>query len=205
MKETGMIVIGITGGIGCGKSRVCRYLKDKYGAEILTADTIAHEVIEPDGEAYEAYYNLFGEECLLPDGTFDRKKIGDRAFKDPELIRTMNSIIHPAVEKTIIKRIRQAEMEGKDVCVIEAALLIEAGYRDICREYWYIYADLPTRVSRLLESRDITEEKIESIVQRQLAEEVFRRECEFTVDNSGDFADTAKAIDTRITRLREEA
>ncbi len=204
MKEKEMIVIGITGGIGCGKSKVCRYLKDKYGAEILTADTIAHEVIEPDGEAYEAYYSLFGEECLLPDGRFDRKKIGDRAFKDPELIRRMNSIIHPAVERTIIRRIRQAETEGKDVCVIEAALLIEAGYRGICREYWYIYADLPTRISRLLQSRDITEEKIESIVQRQQTEEVFRRECEFTIDNSGDFADTAEAIDTRISRLRKE-
>lgn len=199
-----MIVIGITGGIGCGKSRVCNYLKEKYGAEVLTADTIAHEVIAPDGEAYEEYLGLFGEECLLPDGTFDRKKIGDLAFSDPGMIRRMNSIIHPAVKRTIIKRIGEAEENGKDLCVIEAALLIEAGYRDLCREYWYVYADLPTRVSRLLESRDITEEKIDSIVSRQQAEEVFRSECEFTIDNSQDFTKTAETIDQRIKKLREE-
>ena len=203
MKEKKMIVIGITGGIGCGKSLVCHYLKEKYGAEILMADTIAHEVIEPGGEAYEEYYALFGEECLLPDGLFDRKKIGDRAFKDPALIEKMNSIIHPAVKRTIVNRIRQAEMNGKDLCVIEAALLIEAGYRDICQEYWYIYADLDTRVSRLLQSRDITEGKIASIMQRQQAEEVYRQECEYTIDNSGDFRFTAEDIDTRIRSLRE--
>ena len=199
-----MTVIGITGGIGCGKSEVCRYLEERYGALVLMADDIAHEVIEPGGEAYEGYMELFGPDYVLPDGTFDRKKIGDLAFKDPGIIQKMNAIVHPAVHQAILSRIEKGRAEGRELAVIEAALLIEANYRDTCREYWYVYSNLETRIQRLLMSRDITEDKIESVVSRQQSEEIFRSECEFVVDNSGDFEDTKAAIDERIKILRDE-
>lgn len=197
-----MIVIGMTGGIGSGKSSVCDYLKTKYGAFIQMADDIGHQVMAPGGCAYEPLKELLGDGYFLPDMTFDRKKIGDRAFKEPELLEKMNKIIHPAVHQTIIDGVLNAKKEGVEIAVIEAALLIEANYRDVCDEYWFVYTNKESRYKRLLSSRDITAEKIEDVMSRQLSEEYFRKECEYTLDNSYDFDNTARQIDERIEFLR---
>ncbi len=197
-----MIIIGITGGIGSGKSCVCNYLEKEHEACVLMADDIGHEVMAPEGCAYHALVELLGTEYVREDGTFDRKKIGDRAFKEPELLQKMNAIIHPAVHRTILERLADAEEEGKDIGVIEAALLIEADYRDVCTEYWYVHTDAGIRRKRLLLSRDLTSEKIDDIMSRQLAEEEFRKECDFELENGDDFEETRKQIDDRIRYLR---
>lgn len=198
-----MITIGITGGIGSGKSEVCRYLQKKYNACILMADDIGHEVMEPGGCAYDAVKELFGEEYIRPDGYFDRKKIGDRVFREPDLLQKLNEIIHPAVHQTILDRAQEAEKNGCELCVVEAALLIEADYRDICAEYWYVHVPREIRMQRLLASRDITTEKIDNIIGKQLPEEDFRKACEFELENGSDFAVTQQLVDARIEQLRE--
>ena len=197
-----MTVIGITGGIGCGKSTVCGYLKEKYDACVLMADDVGHDVMAPGGCAYDALKMLLGDEYILPDKTFDRKKIGNRAFKEPGLLEKMNAIIHPAVHESIIDTLSEAEKSGREFGVVEAALLIEAGYRDICSEYWYVYTDEELRIKRLMASRDITEEKARDVMKRQLSEDEFRKNCEFVVLNNNDFKETAKQIDERIEYLR---
>lgn len=200
-----MITIGITGGIGSGKSEVCRYLEKTYDACILMADDIGHEVMEPHGCAYEDVKKLFGEEYVREDGTFDRKKIGDLVFVRPDLLSKLNGIIHPAVHQTIADRARQAEENRKSVCVIEAALLIEADYRDLCREYWYVHTSKEVRIHRLLASRDITPEKIDSIMNAQQSDDTFRTACEFVLENNDDFSKTAAAIDRRIAYLMNQS
>jgi len=197
-----MIIIGITGGIGSGKSLVCEYLEKEYDACVLMADDVGHEVMAPDGCAYPALKELLGEQYVKEDGTFDRKKIGDRAFKEPELLQKMNAIIHPAVHETIAERLSKAEKEGCQIGVIEAALLIEADYRDLCTEYWYVHTDALIRRKRLLASRDLTTEKIEDIMSRQLDDDTFRKECEFELENGDDFEQTKMRIDERIKTLR---
>ena len=199
-----MITIGITGGIGSGKSLVCSYLKEKYGACVLMADDIGHEVMEPGGCAYDAVLRLFGKEYVKEDRTFDRKKIGDQVFKQPELLEQLNGIIHPAVHQTILERAKEAEKNGCAVCVVEAALLIEADYRDICQEYWYVHVPEEIRKERLLASRDITPEKIDDIIRRQLPEEKFRSACEFILENGADFEKTMTLADERIAQLKEK-
>ncbi len=198
-----MTVIGITGGIGSGKSRVCRYLEEQHHAAVFMADDIGHEVMEPDGCAYPALRDLLGEELFLPDGRIDRKKTGDKAFRDPVLLQKMNGIIHPAVHETILSGIAAAQEEGRELAVIEAALLIEADYRDVCREYWFVHTDREIRMERLLASRDLTREKAEDIMDKQLPDDVFRENCEFELENGTDFEKTARQIDERIAWLRE--
>ena len=195
-----MKVIGLTGGIGSGKSEVCRYLKNKYGAEIMMADDVAHEVTEPGSKCWERLKELFGEDYFLEDGSLDRKKAGALAFRQPEILQKMNEIIHPAVWDEIQERLAKAKKAGKKLAVIEAALLVGSRYREICHEFWYIYADRKTRIKRLAESRNISEEKALDVMKNQLSDEEFKAACEFTADNSGDFADTAKQIDEHLSK-----
>lgn len=195
-----MKVIGLTGGIGSGKSEVCRYLKNKYGAEIMMADDVAHEVTEPGSKCWERLKELFGDDYFLEDGSLDRKKAGALAFRQPEILQKMNEIIHPAVWDEIQERLAKAKKAGKKLAVIEAALLVGSRYREICHEFWYIYADRKTRIKRLAESRNISEEKALDVMKNQLSDEEFKAACEFTADNSGDFADTAKQIDEHLSK-----
>ena len=202
-EDKNMIVIGMTGGIGCGKSHVCKYLKAEYDAELIIADDVANEICEPGGRVYEEVKALLGEEYYNEDGTRNRTLIGNRAFKEPELLEQMNRIIHPAVRLEIEDRLQAAAEAGKQVAVVEAALLIEAGYRDICTEYWYVYASKGTRIRRLLASRPITVEKIEDVMSRQLSEEEFRNGCDVTIDNDGDTSFTDAQVDARMKFLFE--
>lgn len=195
-----MKVIGLTGGIGSGKSEVCRYLKNKYGAEIMMADDVAHEVTEPGSKCWERLKELFGDDYFLEDGSLDRKKAGALAFRQPEILQKMNEIIHPAVWDEIQERLAKAKKAEKKLAVIEAALLVGSRYREICHEFWYIYADRKTRIKRLAESRNISEEKALDVMKNQLSDEEFKAACEFTADNSGDFADTAKQIDEHLSK-----
>lgn len=193
-----MKIIGITGGIGCGKSTVCEYLKNKYDAEIILADNVGHEVTEPGTDCNRELQKLFGANCFYSDGSLNRKIIGDIAFRDPQILQKMNSVIHPAVWDEIIKRFEAARAGGKRLAVLEAALLIESKYVDICDELWYVYADKDSRMKRLLSSRDITEGKVNHIIKRQLSEDEFRKNCDFIIDNTKNFQKTAIEIDSRL-------
>ena len=199
-----MKILGITGGIGCGKSEVCGYLKRKYGAVVILADNVAHELMEPGTDCYEKLCALFGAEYLLEDGHLNRKKIGDLVFKEHSLLEQMNRIVHPAVWDEINGRIQAARQEGKTLLILEAALLVGSAYRQICDEFWYIYAREDVRISRLLASRNLTEEKARDVMARQCTEEEFRAGCDFTVDNSGEFSETEKQIDSRMSGWNRE-
>ena len=137
----------------------------------------------------------FGREILHDDGTIDRKKLGQIVFNDNEALLVLNAIMHPAVKEEIRKRICNARENGCEYFIIEAALLLEDNYKQICDELWYIYTDENTRRLRLKESRQYTDEKIDAIMASQLSEEIFRKECQIVIDNSGDFEDTCYQID----------
>lgn len=193
-----MLILGITGGIGCGKSQVCLELKNRYGAFVMTADTISHEMLKPGSVCYDELTELLGDEVKKPNGEFDRKKVGDKAFADPQIITRMNEIIHPAVLDRIFDLLDLAESKKKRLAVIEAALLLEAGYKQYCNEVWYIYSSEKTRVRRLKETRSLSDEKIRDIMDRQLSEEEFRSACDYTIDNNGDFDITQMQIKERL-------
>ena len=193
-----MKIIGITGGIGAGKSVVLDYLKERYNAYTVQADQVAHELIEPEGSCFFSVLDLLGREILDAQGKIDRKKVAALIFPNPEILARMNGIIHPAVKQEIRRRIALQKQEGRSLFVIEAALLIEEHYEKICEELWYIYAEDTARRQRLKEQRGYSEEKIADIFRNQQTEEVFRRECPYVVENNGDLQVTYRQIDKRM-------
>ncbi len=194
-----MKIIGFTGGIGSGKTQVLAYIEKKYDCRVILADEVAHKVKEPGQECYEALVELLGETILQPDGRIDRAVMAEKIFAGEGLLRKVNGLIHPAVKKYILDAIEQARREGKpDFLFIEAALLIEDGYKDIVDELWYIYAPEQVRRDRLKASRSYSEEKITGIFGKQLSEEEFRKHCRVVIDNGGSLEDTYRQIDRKL-------
>lgn len=180
-----MKTIGITGGIGCGKSMVLNMISDNYNVDIAEADKIGHLVMEKGMEAYNNIVKYFGKDILDVNESIDRKELGKIVFKDKEKLEKLNSFVHPAVKNEIIRRKQLAKEKNKDFFVIEAALLIEAGYRDICDEFVYIYANEDVRRERLKSSRGLSDEKITEIMSNQLTEQEFRKYCDKIINNTG--------------------
>lgn len=194
-----MIVIGITGGVGCGKSEVLRYLKEKYQAQVLLADEVANELKEPGMPCYQPVIDCLGEEILDADGRIDKGKMAQVIFSDKEKLRQINEIIHPAVRRYIEQEIeRQRKIKMFGFFFLEAALLIEEHYDQLLDEMWYVYATEEVRRTRLMQSRGYSQEKTTSIINKQLTEQQFRQHCSFVLDNSGDFEDTKKQIDEKM-------
>ena len=194
-----MKTIGVTGGVGAGKSTVLQHLKEAHNAFILEADKAGHLLMEPGGKCYEPVVRLFGDSVINPDGTLDRKKISDIVFQDENKLNALNRIIHPGVREYICECLERERNNGRDLSVVEAALLLEADYQEFCDEVWYVYASEDVRIRRLAESRGYTEEKSRSVIRRQMTDEGFRAGADFVIDNSGTEADTIKQIERRLT------
>lgn len=194
-----MILIGITGGIGCGKSEVLRYLKETYNARILPADDAANHLKEPGMACYQPVVDCLGTQILAEDGRIDKGKMAQAIFSDRSKLQAINAIIHPAVRRYIEQEVeKEREAKKVDFFFLEAALLIEEHYDELVDEMWYVYADERIRRERLRVSRGYSEEKTASIMEKQLSEQEFQQACSFVLDNSGDFEDTKKQIDEKM-------
>ncbi len=200
-RTEGLRILGVTGGIGCGKSEVCGVLKNRYGAFVITADEIGHTLMKKGGGCYDDLTALLGGRFLDQDGEFDRKKLGDFVFSDPDLLTRMNKVIHPAVHENVLRLLDTARTAHKKLAVIEAALLLEAGYQQICEEVWYIHAEKNVRMKRLKEGRGISENRMKTVMANQLSEEEFRAFCDYTIDNSMTPDITAMQIEERLRVL----
>ncbi|MCD8023621.1 MAG: dephospho-CoA kinase [Lachnospiraceae bacterium] len=199
--ERKIYVLGITGGVGAGKSTVLSYLKDQYGAYILEADKVGHIVQQPGQACWKRIVDTFGRDILNEDQTIDRGRLGAIVYADREKLEILNAIVHPAVRLYIEDEIRRLR-DSAAFLVIEAALLLEAHYDEICDEVWYIYADEQTRTERLIRSRGYTEERARQIMGNQLRDEEFRRRCSVVIDNSGDCVSAAcRQIDDAMKKL----
>lgn len=190
-----MQVIGITGGIGAGKSRILAFLKEVWGAGVFQADEAGHRVMEPGTKVYEQILEYFGSEILGSDGSIDRQALGTQVFFDEEKRNYLNGLIHPAVKALAKEEIAQARRGGGSrLFVIEAALLIEDHYEKICDELWYVYADEEARRKRLRESRGYSDERIQAVFDSQLTDGEFRKHCQAVIDNSGPIERTYEQI-----------
>lgn len=181
-------VLGVTGGVGAGKSTVLAYLRDRYGARVIQADEVGRMLQTPGHDCYDQIVEAFGVEVVDAQGNLRRELLAAKVFDDAKALRRLNDIVHPAVKKYIVQKIEEENNEGlATFVVLEAALLLEAGYDDICDEVWYIYAGEKTRVARLMQSRGYSQEKARDIMANQLSDEEFRRRCKFIIDNDSDF------------------
>ena len=194
-----MKFIGITGGVGAGKSEILSYIRKHYRCEIYLADEVAHEVKNPGTECYHELIKLLGEDVLESDGQIDRGKMAEKIFADETVLQKVNGIIHPAVKRYLLEHLETAGKRGDvELFFVEAALLIEAGYGELVDEMWYIYATEEVRRERLKLSRGYSDEKVNRILSSQLSDEEFRKNCSFIIDNSGELTDSFKQIDEKL-------
>ena len=194
-----MRVIGITGGVGSGKSEILAYLKEHVNCRVIMADRAAHVLELPGAPCYEPLITLLGRDILAGDGAIDRQKMAAAIFADRELLERVNGIVHPAVRTYLLQEIEREKNAGQhDYLFLEAALLIEEGYEQVVDEMWYIHADESVRRERLKASRGYADEKIDSIMRRQLPERTFYEHCRVVIENSGLLADTYRQIDEKL-------
>lgn len=204
--EIPMKFIGITGGVGAGKSEILGYLKRQPDTRVMLADEIAHDLMEPGTDCYEKIKRQFaGEDIFLPDGMFDRRKMAAVIFSEEEKRKQMNAIVHPAVKDFVLQTAAEERKKGKlQFLFLEAALLIEEHYDEICDELWYIYTREDIRKQRLMASRGYSEEKVHQIFDSQLSEETYRRHCRCVLDNNGTVEQTFAQLEQALKNIKSE-
>lgn len=196
-----MKIIGITGGVGAGKSTVLDHLEKQYNACVLQADKIGHLVMEPGGICYGQVIALFGKQIIKNDKTIDRKMVSDVVFAHEEMRQKLDDIIHPAVKSYILDKIEEQKKAGCTLMIVEAALLLEDHYDAFCDKVWYIHTDQEIRIERLMSSRGYTREKAENIIARQATEGFFREHTDYIIQNNGDLGETWRQIEEGIRAL----
>lgn len=179
-----MVIVGLTGGMGSGKSTVARLLSER-GAVVIDADAVAREVVEPGGAAHHAVLGRFGEEVLQPDGSVDRARLADVVFADPVALADLNAIVHPAVQTAMDERAR-AEAATDHVVVLEIPLLVETG-ADRPGMAGVMVVDCPVDVAvrRAMQARGMREEAVRARIAAQATREQRLAAADFVVDNSG--------------------
>lgn len=193
-----MKVLGITGGVGSGKTEVLRYMEQEYGAVVCQLDEVAKALQKKGTDCYNKIIEQFGLEITGEDEELDRKKLAAIIFQDEEKRRILNGIVHPEVKKWVEQDVIEKEKRGVPLYVIEAALLPGAGYEDIFQEMWYIYTEESVRRERLKKSRGYSDETISRMIRSQSPESVFRKACRIVIDNSGTFERTKKQIGEQL-------
>ncbi len=203
-----MVVIGITGGVGAGKSTILSYMKEKYHARIIMADLVAKTLMEPGGETYQEILRQFGEDLAGEDGKIDKALLARKIFQQGCGTSTINELVHPAVVQKISKMLQKERLEAEinpsdhpHLVVIEAALLFEGHADVLCDEIWYVHADSEVRIARLMEGRGYSREKCLTIMESQMSEEFFRKKCSVTIDNSGGPEEVYFQVDAQINRI----
>lgn len=185
-------VIGLTGGIGTGKSVVARILEEQ-GAMILDADRVGHEVYLPGRPAYDDIVAEFGAGVLAEDGTIDRKKLGPVVFSSPEKLARLNAITHPRMKEMMQEKLAEAERAGVQIAVLEAALLFDAGWDDLTDEVWVNVVDAETAAHRASDRSGIpVEQVLERIQKAQMASDERIRRSDIVIHTAGSLEDTRK-------------
>ena len=197
-------IIGVTGGVGAGKSTVLKYIGDNYNCKIVFSDDVANEIKKKGYPAYDELVRVLGQGILGDDGEIDKSKMANAIFGDAKKLEKVNKILHPAVNTFIINIIDEERLRNRiDFVFVEAALLIENGYKNIVDELWYIYADEDTRRNRLKETRSYSDEKIDGIFARQLNDETYRLNADFVIDNTNDLEAASEQINKKLGEWRE--
>ena len=187
--------IGLTGPIGCGKSTVAGWLRERPGVVIVDADDVARAVVEPSEPALEAVIARFGAALRRPDGSLDRAGLGRIVFADPAALLDLEAIVHPAVRPRILAAIDDAEAAGATAIVIEAIKLVEGGLATMCDEIWLVTCDPSVERARLIGRGSSPVEATERIAAQAGLVARIGRAATRTIDTSRDPASTRSLVD----------
>jgi dephospho-CoA kinase len=184
-----MLTIGLTGGIGSGKSTITKILAD-LGAPIIDADKVGHAIYAPGGPAYDDMIAAFGTGILADDRTIDRRKLGPIVFADPAALKRLNSIVHPKMFARMREMIdaMRAGGEAKPI-VVEAAILIEANWLPLFNEVWLVVASRERVIERVERDRGLAREQTEARIKAQLSDDERRKHAAIVIANDGTIDD----------------
>lgn len=188
-----MFVIGLTGGIGSGKSVVTQILRE-LGAEVIDADKVGHQAYMPNTEAWQAVVQAFGRDVLQPNGEIDRRKLGGIVFSDPEQLALLNSIMHPRMHRMIGDELQGLRSRNVEVAVVEAAVLIEADWSSLVDEVWVTEVFEDVAVERVQQRSNLPEEDIRRRVRSQLSNEERAKHATVVIRNNGDMSELGKRV-----------
>jgi dephospho-CoA kinase len=188
-----MLTIGLTGGIGTGKSVVADLLK-QHGAAIIDADRLGHEAYTPHTEAWEAVVAAFGNDILTPEGEIDRRKLGGIVFADVSQLERLNGIMHPIMARMVEQRKSGLQDDGVAVAVVEAAVLFEAGWDALVDEVWTTDAPVDTVVQRLRERNGLSDEEARKRINSQMPAAERNRRSDVVVNNAADPATLRRTV-----------
>ena len=197
-----MKVIGLTGGIGSGKSTVSRFLGE-MGAVVLDADKVGHQAYQPGTETWKELVAAFGEDIVAPDSTIDRRRLGAIVFADPEALARLNRIVHPRMFDMMKARIEEYRGQGTEVVVLEAAILLEANWTPLVDEVWVTVTSESTVVQRTRERTGLPEEQIRARIRSQLSNEERTKQAKVVITNDGDLAELRLRVEELWNGLRK--
>jgi dephospho-CoA kinase len=184
-----MLTIGLTGGIGSGKSVVAKMLAE-LGATVLDADKVGHEIYSPGARAYDEVVATFGKKILAPDGTIERKLLGPVVFADPAALKRLNAIVHPKMFERMREMVVEIREGGdKSPIVIEAAILIEANWGLLFDEIWLVTASRDNVIHRIERDRGLKPEQTETRIRAQLPDDERRKHATLVIENNGTLDD----------------
>ena len=195
-----MLTVGLTGGIGSGKSTVAKMLAE-LGAPSFDADKVGHDIYSPGGPAYKDVIAAFGDGVVASDGTIDRKKLGPIVFADPAQLKRLESIVHPRMFERMREMVAQMRAQGVTApIVIEAAILIEAKWQPLFDEIWLVMAPRERVIERVELERGLKREQTEARIKAQLSDDERRKHASLVIDNSG----TIEDLRAKVTVLWQE-
>lgn len=199
-----MFVIGLTGGIGTGKSTVATVLEEQ-GAPILNADLVGHEVYLPGRPAYHEIIEAFGQGVVADDGTINRKALGAIVFADAKELAKLNSITHSRMKGMMREKLQELEKQGHAIAVLEAALLLEARWDDLADEIWVTVAPPEVAAQRVAERSNLDREQVMERIRSQMSNDDRIARAKVVIDTSGDMQSTRdramerwKAVEARV-------
>ena len=189
-----MLKIGLTGGIGAGKSTVREFL-DRKGAASIDADAVGHQVYRPHSEAWEVIVATWGPSIVQPSGEIDRKKLGQIVFETPQELAKLNEIMYPRIAAAIGERLEQLRQEGVEVAVVEAAILVEAGWDRLVDEVWVVVSPDEVVVPRLAGRAGMTPEQVGNRVRSQMPVQEKVNHANVVIENTGTIEDLHQLLE----------
>ncbi|MGE5615014.1 MAG: dephospho-CoA kinase [Bacillota bacterium] len=203
-KNESMRIIGITGGIGSGKSTVSRILKD-LGAVVVDADAVARSVTQAGGKAVKELADYFGNEIIREDGELDRAKLASLAFADDVKLNALNSITHKYILEKIHETVESLKKSGKFVItVIDAPIPVKEGFLDLVDEVWVVLADKDSRIKRVMERSGFSHDEVSARIDAQLNDEEYIRLADEVLYNNGSVEDLEQAVVRLFLQKKQE-
>jgi len=196
------LLVGVTGNIGSGKSMFCKTLAE-LGVFRIDADQLARKMVEKGSKGLLAIQSHFGEECILPDGTLNRARLGQIVFASPEQRKTLEGILHPKIREAALDKCKEALAQGYRMIAYEAALLLEGNHSGFVDRVIVIYANRETRMNRVLERDGISREEVSARMDSQMNWEEQVAKSDLAIANEGSPSDIFKACETTMVTLEQ--